>query len=353
MSATSGIQVSPELVESFSAAVESKQVRFIKVAIRMHDESLAPVAVIDVSGSLEEDLLQLQDLLDDKEPAYVLTRLDDPPSEWLAINYVPDSATVRDKMLYASTRNSLTKSLGSAVFTDSLFATDKTDVLPEAYAAHKRHLAAPKPLSAREQELADVKAAEREGSSSAYNGSRSRVTHIPTGPGWDWPEDVRGAVEELATHPGNRLVVLHIDPSSGSLVLGSAVDVTIDALGSSLPKSEPAYAFFAWPNTYSTSGRDIIYIYSCPSSSPVKYRMTYASGALSVFQSTNNILATAESTCALASRKIQTSDPAELGEAFIMAELGYISREDEDTNTQPQPEVVKSFAKPKGPGRRR
>lgn len=31
-------------------------------------------------------------------PAYVLTRLDNPPTEWLAINYVPDSAKVRDKV---------------------------------------------------------------------------------------------------------------------------------------------------------------------------------------------------------------------------------------------------------------
>ena len=31
-------------------------------------------------------------------PAYILVRLDDPPTEWLAIYYVPDSAKVRDKV---------------------------------------------------------------------------------------------------------------------------------------------------------------------------------------------------------------------------------------------------------------
>lgn len=42
---------------------------------------------------------RLQSLLDDNIPAYVLVRLDDPPSAWLAVHYVPDSALVRDKVL--------------------------------------------------------------------------------------------------------------------------------------------------------------------------------------------------------------------------------------------------------------
>ena len=41
----------------------------------------------------------LQSLLDDSIPAYVLVRLDDPPSAWLAVHYVPDSASIRDKVL--------------------------------------------------------------------------------------------------------------------------------------------------------------------------------------------------------------------------------------------------------------
>jgi len=64
-----------------------------------HPESLVDTS-IPVNGSLEEDLLQLQDpeILQDNVPAYLLVRLDDPPTEWLAIDYVPDSAKVRDKV---------------------------------------------------------------------------------------------------------------------------------------------------------------------------------------------------------------------------------------------------------------
>lgn len=53
---------------------------------------------VNQSGSLLEDLDRLGDILEDNVPSYVLTRLDDPPTEWLAISYVPDSAKVRDKV---------------------------------------------------------------------------------------------------------------------------------------------------------------------------------------------------------------------------------------------------------------
>lgn len=61
-------------------------------------ESLVSVASLSVADSLNEDLVQLQEHLEDNVPCYILARLDDPPSEWLAISYVPDFANVRDKV---------------------------------------------------------------------------------------------------------------------------------------------------------------------------------------------------------------------------------------------------------------
>ena len=62
----------------------------------MPDDSIAP------SGTLEQDLNKLASILDDNVPAYILVRLDDPPSEWLAVFYVPDTAKVRDKVCWHS-----------------------------------------------------------------------------------------------------------------------------------------------------------------------------------------------------------------------------------------------------------
>jgi len=117
MSATSGIAVSPELASTFADAVSTKNVRFLKISIQngLHYnqsyyklgfhltpnfvEALVTDATIPLSSTLENDLNRLQSLLDDNIPAYVLVRLDDPPSAWLAVHYVPDSAKIRDKVL--------------------------------------------------------------------------------------------------------------------------------------------------------------------------------------------------------------------------------------------------------------
>ena len=61
-----------------------------------------PSHTVAPSGTLEQDLDRLTDILEDNVPAYVLVRLDDPPTEWLAIYYVPDTAKVRDKVRIAT-----------------------------------------------------------------------------------------------------------------------------------------------------------------------------------------------------------------------------------------------------------
>lgn len=353
MAATSGIGVSPELTKAFSDAVETKNVRFIKVTIQ--DESLVSVASLPVAGSLNEDLVQLQEYLEDKEPCYILARLDDPPSEWLAISYVPDFANVRDKTLYASTRSSLTKSLGSTIFVDSLFATDKADLTPDAYEAHKRHQAAPKPLSAREQEMADIKAAEREAGNS-YEGSNARKNHIGQGVGLSWSSEAENAVKGLVSQNDSRIVVLKIEPSTESLELDYFADVTVDNLSSSIPSNEPSYVFYAWTNSYSQTGGDVVFIYSCPTASPVRYRMLYSSAVMSTYLAVKDFLAETGSTFLLAAKRIEISDPAELDMTFLRAGLSHDGPGSAIVNnngTRQDDPAKPSFAKPKGPARRR
>ncbi|EMD38353.1 hypothetical protein CERSUDRAFT_48335 [Gelatoporia subvermispora B] len=350
MSAPTGIAVSPELTSVFSDVVDSRDTRFLKIAIR--NESLVPDGSFSPSGSLDEDLDKLADILEDDTPAYVLVRQDDPPSDWLAVFYVPDNAKVRDKMLYAATRNTLTKSLGSTHFTDSVFATSKSDLSAEAYAKHRQHLAAPKPMSAREQEMAAVKAAERDAGGRSYDGSRARQTHIGTGVEIKWPEEVQQAVEKLVSGEGSELLLLArgIDPASESLALTLQTECDIEALATSLPASEPSYAFFAWPQSItSPPQRMILFIYSCPETSPVKYRMLYSSGSSSVLQSAKEIVSSVGGASSLASRKIETSDPKEINEQFLISELGLTST----VSVAPDATEKKAFARPKGPGRRR
>ncbi|KAF7322613.1 Protein tyrosine kinase [Mycena chlorophos] len=355
MSAPSGIEVTDQLRDAFSAAVESKQTRFIKVSIEK--ESLVHSASIPIGGSLLEDLqlLASDEILEENTPAYLLTKLDD-SAEWLVIYYVPDTAKVREKMLYASSRASLLKSLGSSTFSDSIFATSKADLTPDAYAAHRKHVLAPKPLSSAEQEMADIRAAERlAGGLSAYQGSRARTTHIGQTVGMGWTEDVQEAVKALGDGDESVLVVSTIDMSSETVVLQSSSPVSADALGAALPPDTACYAFFAWK--HSPSQREIIFIYSCPSGSPVKQRMVYATGFNGVYMTAKTLLEGASTP--LHSRKIETSNPGEINEAFLRSELdftgsagGSAPASGTQTPAGGLEEQKKPFAKPRGPKRR-
>lgn len=67
--------------------------------------------------------------LETTTPAYLFVRLDEKAStgehKWLFLCYVPDHAKVRDKMIYASTRATLTKELGDYRFVDNIYGTEK------------------------------------------------------------------------------------------------------------------------------------------------------------------------------------------------------------------------------------
>jgi twinfilin-like protein len=349
MSATSGIQVSSELQSSFSSAVESQTTRFLKISIS--SESLVHDCSIPAKGQLLDDLQELQTLLQDDVPAYVLTRLDNPTTEWLAIFYVPETAKIRDKMLYASTRSSLLKSLGSQIFVDQIFATTKADLTPDAYKSHRRHLEAPKPLSKQEQELEDVKAAEREGGLNAYEGSsvrRNNVGRVDV----VWSNEVEDALKALAEGEGSNLVILSIDPSE-AMVLHSAQEVVADDIGKTLPQSEICFAFFAWPAARGGSAREIVYIYSCPSASSVKLRMLYSVSSRALYTAVQTLFQSTDTTSVLASRKVETSDPQEINEKFLISELGPASTDGASAASTPVVEEQKRFARPKGPGRKR
>ena len=95
-----------------------------------------------------------------------------------------------------------------------------------------------------------------------------------------------------------------------------------------------------------------VFIYSCPSASPVRQRMIYSAGFLSTYRAGKVVFGDLGDT--LIERKIETSDPKELNEEFLKFELGFGSSTSSDGAAAPAPgEDKKAFARPKGPGRKR
>ena len=193
-------------------------------------------------------------------------------------------------MIYASSRSTVTKSLGSSYFVESLFVSSKSELTAEAYAEHKGQQSGPQPLTVQEKEWEAARETERVESGTSYQGSKGRRNHVGAGVGLTWSEEAQDAITALGGGEESTLVILvriimhqmdfsysstsqSIDIGAETIMLSSSAGATVDAVGSALPQAEPcthlfsllriddrfltflaAFAFFAWKRA---TARDI------------------------------------------------------------------------------------------------
>ena len=153
MSHSSGIDVSDALSSAFADARNNADVRLLKVQIE--DEQINLTGSEPLSGDWEADFALVPNHLDADDCCYILYRTDTEGAngfEWLVFSYVPDTAPVRHKMLYASTKDNLKKQLGDSSFRDEIFGTEAADFSLEGYQHHKRSQNAPAPLTDTERQ---------------------------------------------------------------------------------------------------------------------------------------------------------------------------------------------------------
>ncbi|CAO3598015.1 unnamed protein product [Absidia cylindrospora] len=96
-------------------------------------------------GNFEEDYKQTDTYLDDNTLVYFRTDVKSTGMEfkWLFLCYVPDGAKVRDKVIYASTKATLTKELGDSKFADLIYGTQKAQAVSDYQGTTTRKTYAP------------------------------------------------------------------------------------------------------------------------------------------------------------------------------------------------------------------
>jgi twinfilin-like protein len=84
------------MVSHYYVHVQKPTLTFTCPELLVHDLS------IEIKGSLQEDLQNLQDegVLPKDLSAYILAKLDSPSPDWMIVSYVPDNAKVRDKVRF-------------------------------------------------------------------------------------------------------------------------------------------------------------------------------------------------------------------------------------------------------------
>ncbi|BGP25473.1 Twinfilin-1 [Rhodotorula toruloides] len=384
MAAQSGIAPTQELTDSWTEALADPSVRLVKILVE--DEQLVPAGTFTSTSPTSEDgasgdaaferdfaLFDYDGVVKEKVPAYYAYRISAPPTSTFAFfSYVPDHAPVRQKMLYASTQNTLVRSLGDSRLPVSIFATSKSDLTHASYLSHIKHRTASAPLTAREAEMASIRAAEAfEAASSGEDVSRQGRSmifgnhHLETSEHGveeegkteakgvlPWSDEAKEKVRALGEsgEPGQS-VALEIDISTETVLLSPSQPSSL-----SLPASSPCYLFYQ-------HAAGLVLIYSCPPSSPINSRLIYSSAVLVLYK-----VAVPRYTGQKIIKKLETDSPDEVDAAWIDSELGpsfatvSSTPSGADTPTtgsgtstplQGQKDEGMKFARPARPGRKR
>ncbi|KAM3123310.1 hypothetical protein CJJ07_002890 [Candidozyma auris] len=347
MATQSGITASESLLQEF------KSLNNGALVITLNSESTQLVPDNSYKSPSSGDLSSVFESLNEyfgaqyPTPGYAV--IHKPESGFIFISFIPDSAPIRQKMLFASTKNTLLQQLGSSNFgTKNILALTEVEELNLLHYKHLTQGSNESLLTEEERVLAQINSVQnlnlgqptsqsfKRELPSMHSGSAS-----PSSSGSNLLFKLDPELEKsLSGDFLGKLVVIRIDKDTETLVLiGSESDVTPKTLISSLEKvvgaseTSPIYALF---------GHDtdkVAFVYSCPSGSKVKDRMLYAAnkqGFLSHLKSDNL-------------KDKQLDVVLEVGDLDEI-ELSKLEKEAPASTTQTNSGM--RFSKPKGPRRR-
>ncbi|KAK4624644.1 Twinfilin [Fulvia fulva] len=332
----SGISASQELHDAFNSFVSASDQRALLAGIEK--EQLVPKTTIPLNASdFKDDLGDLQSHLSPNEAAYILLKVEPGAANgFIAVTFVPNSAPVRQKMLFAATRLTLVRELGIERFRSTLFATEKDELTAHGWTKHEQHESLSAPLTEEEAGLAGVKEAEAQESqgTGARRGHVDSKMNVPTG------EGVLEALTSLKEEGcKGTLVQLKFQLPGETLTLDSSQDNVQPAqVARTISSTEPRYSFYSLP---SSTEPNILFIYTCPTSSKIKERMIYSTS-----KSWTRIVAERDAGITV-TKSLEATEPSELT-ADVFGGESTASTEQGGADTKP----TTGFARPKRPGRR-
>lgn len=343
MSAHSGITASPELILAFRDL--GLNVLVVRVSpdstLLISDHSFAAQSA-DLDSAFSQIHSYLKQLF--PEPAYVIIPLN--ADSYIFISFISDTAPIRQKMLYASTKNELLSVLGTGKFPKShVFAWSELD---EVSYEHYQFELKSSDLSALESTAVLQNTLDTLSSlshSSPANPSLQRLASmesVGTGPKMLFLIDPKAqdCIRELKPD-GNALIMLHVDVASETLKLTHAqANVSVDNLERTLIQNanlEPAPSYAV----YNYAPKQVAFIYACPSGSKVKDRMMLAASKGGLVAHVNQ---------ALLEKGLEINVSVEIGD-YTELEVSQFKSQQEQQPEQAAHGGLK-FSKPKGPRRR-
>ncbi|XP_046402912.1 twinfilin [Ischnura elegans] len=335
MSHQTGIRAN-ESLKKFFGKCRDGHVRVFKVSIE--NEELTLSAQSGAKGTWEQDYDKLVlPLIKDDQPCYILYRFDSRSStggyEWALISWSPDDSSVRQKMLYASTKATLKQEFGGGQIKEEIHATVKEEVSLSGFRKHKANARAPAPLTPAEEELARMRI---EGTTAGVGVGVDSRQQTLSGVAFPISAEAKDSIMELASGRCN-YVQLKIDLEKEEIHLSDCDSIGLDRLPGKVPSNSARYHLYTFKHTHEGDLLEaIVFIYSMPGySCSIKERMLYSSCKGPLLNSIEDDIGLE------IVKKMEIDSGSELTEDFLQEEL------------HPKKNLHRpKFAKPKGPPNR-
>ena len=334
---TSGITVDDEVLGEFSAARQDPSTLFLQYRIqadRFHRTSTG-----QRTSTRDGDFAAMQRALSPSEPCFLVARPTPAVGgaaggdKWLLVFYMPDGASVRDRMVYSSSSTALRDGLGSSAFTPSTWnIRASADCTAAQYQQDTNSATSDEQLM-----TADELAAKDAETSSHLAMSSTRVAAI-VGLPIQLEGDAQQKLQQLAQQKGYS-AILKLDGDTEKLSVEDSGSWPIDDIPARLPASEPRYILShlaaAPPAGAAADAGDVyVFVYYCPDAIKPKLKMFYSTCKQVCIKLCEQL-----PTPVRISKSLEISDRSELSGAAVQEAL------------YPQEAVKKTFKKPGRPGR--
>ncbi|CAI4490554.1 BBL_G0020630.mRNA.1.CDS.1 [Saccharomyces cerevisiae] len=330
MSTQSGIVAEQALLHSLNENLSADGIVIIIAKISPDSTS---VHQTQVARSFEE-LVQLAS--QEREPLYIFYKPEG-LDKYFFVSFIPDGSPVRSRMLYASTKNTLARQVGSnSLSTEQPLITDAQDLVDLKNFDSARPAGQNKPLTHDEEMQIEIN---KQQALLRKNTSVKLVSQDSASPlSLTFRVNSEKPINEILDSEGKNLIIFQIDPSNETIqIVQSDTCPSVDELYIDLPG--PSYTIFR-------QGDSSFFIYSCPSGSKVKDRMIYASnknGFINYLKNDQKIAF---------SKVVEIGDFVELDKSLLVATNKEDSLDHGSNPDLPNKSNLK-FNKPKGPLRKR
>lgn len=266
--ARAGLTIAEEIQSTFLSAQENDAIRALQVTIS--DEALVLARVMEKGGDVHADFdTNLGAILADNEASLVVFRFDDEPVNgayrWVLLAWVPDSAKVRDKMLYSSSRDDLKRTLGLTHFVTEYYANSKSDLSFAAVleAQNKDREAAPLTEAERlRREERALTSLERDAT------TKSAMSIVQ----FALSDTVKEELNMFTTGDCN-WVEMRVDLDKETIEsAGSKIVIATEPLAPHLTNEDGRFLALRLPD--SKGGALTMFVYSCPETLPIRMKMT-------------------------------------------------------------------------------